>query len=224
MDVFGNIYVLYERGVIVKYDTGGKRLFDYDDPLTGHITDIDVSNPDKILAFVKDFGKILIMDNTLSPLTMLDLNNSGQRDILAAGFAPDLQYWCFDGFSQKLLKIDNEGQVIISSHPLTDFRDRPISPTLVRASGQKVAVLDNSAGIFFFDDLGIFLFSLEISGIDDIHWDAGMFFYKMNDRFFRYDFMNHESVVIKPVGEDCSLGIIFEAKVRWLCDSLFIYR
>ena len=72
-DHFGFYYDINEVE-IAKYNHKGELQYTYSNNLLGVISSVDVSNPLKILVYFKEFTKVLVLDNTLSPTsTILEL-------------------------------------------------------------------------------------------------------------------------------------------------------
>ncbi len=85
LDKIGHLYFVKDN-VLTKTDKDLNVLFTYDDFAWGNISDIDVSNPLKIIVFYKDFNRIVYLDNNLAELrdpVLLDDLNYYNIDVVA---------------------------------------------------------------------------------------------------------------------------------------------
>lgn len=65
-DELGNLFYLTDQ---VLYRKSGNRVFSFSNFDLGEISQVDVSNPFKILLFYKDFNSVIILDNNLNELS-----------------------------------------------------------------------------------------------------------------------------------------------------------
>ncbi len=65
-DELGNLFYLENQ---VFYRKSGARIFSFSNVDLGEISQVDVSNPFKILLFYKDFNSVIILDNNLNELS-----------------------------------------------------------------------------------------------------------------------------------------------------------
>jgi len=118
VDKLGNIYLINEKNEILKYDDSYNLLFRNSYNTQGRISHIDVSNPQKILVYFSDFQKILFLDNTLSEIKFLNLESLGYWNIRAVAPSVDNLIWIYDPINFKLIKINDNGNILLSSNEL----------------------------------------------------------------------------------------------------------
>ena len=162
-DHFGNIYLVDNNNGISVYDRSLKRLFQYSVRSLGNITDIDVRNPQKTLVYYGDYLKIIFLDNTLSKIKELDLEQLGFWDIQAVALSRDNFIWMFDPVNGRLQKISDAGEVILSSNE--SFIDQMDLTTIQRIAVVEDKVLVGQEGkLLIFDEFGNFLRTMEVPG------------------------------------------------------------
>ena len=118
VDKLGNIYLINEKNEILKYDDSYNLLFRNSYNTQGRISHIDVSNPQKILVYFSDFQKILFLDNTLSEIKFLNLESLGYWNIRAVAPSVDNMIWIYDPINFKMIKINDNGNILLSSNEL----------------------------------------------------------------------------------------------------------
>lgn len=138
VDKLGNIYLLNDRNEIYKYDQNYELLFKNSFNTLGQISHIDVSNPQKLLVYFSDFQFIVFLDNTLSEIKNLSLEELSYWDVQAVGQSVDNLIWIYDPINNKLIKINDLGIVQLSSNELFSDVIEGNSAPVIHARGDKV--------------------------------------------------------------------------------------
>ena len=116
MDNLGDLYLLNNRNQLLKFNVEGVLRFEFSLNGLGEISNIDVSNPQKILLYYPQYQNIVIVDNTLSEIKRLNLEELGYWDIQAVAVSKDNNIWIHDPINHHMLKIDPSGGVQLSSN------------------------------------------------------------------------------------------------------------
>jgi len=114
-DNLGNIYLVNEDNELLQYNSNYKLLYKFSVNTLGDIGSIDVSNPQKILVYYPDFQFIVFVDNTLSEIKRLNLERMNFWDVQGVALSNDNLIWIYDPVNYRLLKIDEAGNIKISS-------------------------------------------------------------------------------------------------------------
>ncbi len=164
-DNLGNIYIL-EKSSLKKYDAEGNYLYSYSELSDGLITDIDVSDPLKIIILNGDFGKIKFLDNKLSlkktPISLTDLGFNS-ASLVASSY--DSGFWIFDPLSNQLVRFDVNLQMSQQSGNISDLVGHEFKPDFIVENGNMVYVNDPLYGIFVFDRYATYLKTIPIKNI-----------------------------------------------------------
>jgi hypothetical protein len=118
IDAFGNTYLLTNKNVLQKFDENNNLLFEYSFNRQGQISRVDASNPQKILVYLQEFQNIVFLDNTLSVIKTLNLENLGYWAINNMALSNDNFIWIYDPNVHQLIKINENGQRILQSNEL----------------------------------------------------------------------------------------------------------
>jgi len=116
VDAFSNIYILDQNKILKKYSPDLQLLFNYSIYGLGEITELDISNPQKIMLFFSDYQTVVFLDNTLSEINRLNLEDMGFWSITSAAMSPDNNIWIYDPAGFKVIKIDDQGDELFSSN------------------------------------------------------------------------------------------------------------
>jgi YHS domain-containing protein len=174
VDEFENIYVISENNKLSKYSRRIELLYEYSFNQLGTVTDLDVSNPQKILLFFSDYQIILYLDNTLSEIDRLNLDELGYWNISCVGLSPDNRIWLYDTQNNKLVKIDHKGKELYSSNEFY-MEQFTKEPNLDILSDQEHTLLCSSSQCLVFDSFGHYQKTLSVPN-DKISLKQGKIF------------------------------------------------
>lgn len=161
VDKLGSIFIITSKNEIIKFDNTGKELFRYSNKRFGDVYSLDVSNPQKILVYYGDFKTAIILDNTLSEMTTIFLEELLLWDIQTIAMSNDNQMWIYDNAQKQVIKITYQGKTIVSSNSLHDqnMGDKIISQ--MKEFDQKVYLNTNGEGLIICDNYGQFIHIIE---------------------------------------------------------------
>lgn len=179
LDNLDQIHIIDNRGTLTRYSQDLKPLYKYADNTLGSIQHVDVNNPLKTLVFHRDYGIVSYLDNTLALLRKADLQDWGFYDISTIASSNDGLIWLYDPTRNQILKVDDEGQVILSTNNLNDYNLEDLEPIKIVERDNKIFVYDAQFGIIIFDNLGQYLKVLPIKGISTFQTDGrNLYIYK----------------------------------------------
>lgn len=201
VDNLQNVYILTSDDKIIRYDSELNKKYEYNNGLIGDIISIDATNPQKILCFIADFNRILVLDNTLAEIKTLDLSSTEFLDITAVARSNDNRIWIFDPINQVLVKIDNLGKAQFTSNRLSDYNLGNVNPIIIREKENKVSVVDEQLGILIFDNFGQFLKLIPETDVKYIQIFGDYIFYAQRGAFFQYHIDRHDKKQINLNGE-----------------------
>ena len=178
VDNLGNIFLVTDNNEILKVDDG-ETLFRYSSKRLGNITRIDVTNPQKILVYYGDYYQIVFLDNTLSEIDRLDLDELGFWDVTSVALSRDNFIWIYDPVNVKLIKISQRGDVLLSTNELYNFGFNADYSPKILVHDTKVLLYDEQE-IKVFDEYGAWMetIALENNGIQYV--DMGILYRKDN--------------------------------------------
>jgi hypothetical protein len=152
VDKLGNYYLINHIGEIRKYSAEKKILYTFKNLSFGNISCIDVTNPHKILVFYKEFQIILILDNTLTIVTTIKLDDSQYYS--AAGISNDGNIWLYNSLKNQLSKLSFSGIIIEDFNPLNVPYPSGINDSKIFDRDNRLYIFDEKSGIFTFNNFG----------------------------------------------------------------------
>ena len=188
IDNLGNIFLFSPAGQLKKVAANGDSIAVFNDVRRfGKIHSIDVSNPLKVLLYIKDYGTVLVLDRFLSRRDVIDLRKQGLFQVKAIAQAFDNGYWVFDEQESKLKRLRESGAI---ADQFTDFRvlfDSMPSPQFIVDQNKNLYLYDEEKGIYIFDYYGAFKKRIPFTGWKDFTVINNTLFGRNDRLLFRYE-------------------------------------
>lgn len=153
IDQLGNTYALVS-GNIYKYDETGSLQFSYSNKGAGLIRFIDASNPMRILLYIPDFFKVIVLDSRLVFQSAINLNEFELFLPTLVCASKSDGFWVYESQTQQLRKYNFSMQKQNESIPLSQIITDTISPVMLAESDNWLVVNNPSNGLLLFDKYG----------------------------------------------------------------------
>ena len=188
IDNLGNIYILSPGGQLKKLLPNGDSAAIFNNVRKfGKVFSLDVSNPQKIILYYKNFGTIVVLDRLLNSRATLDLRMHNLLQVKAVGRAYDNNIWIFDDLEGKLKKISDEGRVIDQSADFRMLFDTMPSPSHIIDQDKRVYLYDPARGVYIFDYFGGFQSRIPFIGWTDFNVIDKTLFGRDDQYLYRYE-------------------------------------
>ena len=191
IDKLDAVYVLDIENKLRKYDENGTFRFDYVNNSLGNIDMLDVTNPLSIMIYFKNFGTIKLLDNTLSEIKTIQLNNAGKYfGAFPICLSNDNNFWIFDPQESKIFKISEDLKVIVETNHFNDLGFPNPKFTRMVERGNTIVAVDDKYGIFMFDNFGQFIRNIPMKGIMDFYFDGDNLVCRTPEGFYLFNQKN----------------------------------
>jgi len=221
-DKLGNLYLVSEDNEILQLKDN-KVLFRYSNRRLGDIYKIDVSNPQKILVYYGDYYQIVFLDNTLSAINQLDLEAMGFWDVNGVALSRDNQIWIYDPVNIRLLKINENGKVQLSSNELYSYGiSGNFFPDIL--VGEEVVYLYDEKSIHLFDEFGTWKKQLDLD-TEKLSIANGYLLYRTKSHLRSYSMavqLKEPSQIIQKIKET-TVDFSITSEGIYLIDHLGLY-
>jgi hypothetical protein len=168
MDNLDNLYVISSSGQVRKYNSNGDSAAIYNQVRNfGKLHAIDVSNPLRPVLFYRDFSTVVILDRFLSQRNVIDLRKFNIYQPSAVALSYDNNIWVFDEFDNKLKKIDEQGNLMMSTADFRMLFNEDLRPARIINESGLVYLADTTRGIVVFDNYGSFKRKIPV-----VNWKA----------------------------------------------------
>jgi hypothetical protein len=169
VDNLNNIYLLNAGNQIKKVnDKGDSIAVSNAQKILGDIGSMDVVNPLKIIVYYKDFSTLAILDRFLKNVHTIDLRQCGILQAEAVATSYDNHYWVFDEVENKLKKVDDNGNILLSTPDLRTVFDEPYLPEKIMDYNGSVYLYNKKQGFKIFDYYGALQQSLPLTNWNDV--------------------------------------------------------
>lgn len=198
-DNLGNVYFTNDN-ILKKYNPEGNLMQTYSSNLYGAISQIDVTNPLKIILFYEPFQHITILDNTLSPIGKdLLLTESGYTQVSPVCSSSNAGLWIYNKQNFELLHLDQDHQIISRTGNIAQQTGKDINPNFLVEKNNKIFLNDPALGILVFDLFGAYYKTIFIYGLYRFQVSNNNIIYYQKGRLLSYNFLlNSESEIILP--------------------------
>lgn len=198
-DQFGFYYEIGDTE-IKKFSSKGELNCSYSNNVLGVIANVDVSNPQKILVYFKDFTRILILDNTLSPSSeVIDLTTIELDETSLVCRSYNDAVWYYDPVRFELIRKNQELVTTNSSGNLANLLNKNIQPNFMVEYNNKLYLNDTKFGILVFDIYGTYLKTLPIFELMNFQIrDKFLIYTNKNGEVETYDFFSLQTAKYKP--------------------------
>lgn len=165
-------YVVTTDDALTILNPNQARTLNYQNRQLGSIESIDVTNPQKILVYYKDYQTIVFLDNVLTETERINLINWEYTDIQAVAKSNDNNIWIYDLSVMKLVKLDSQGKVLYESNTMRDHYLDQITVLKIVESQNQVFLLTEEDGLLIFDNYAQYIKSIPVDGTDDFQTDG----------------------------------------------------
>lgn len=168
IDNLDQLYVISSNGQVRKFNSKGDSIAIYNQVRNfGKLHSIDISNPLRPVLFYKDFSTVVVLDRFLAQRSVLDLRKVNIYQPSAAGLSYDNHLWIFDEFDNKLKKVDDQGNILMSTPDFRMVFNESIRPTRIFNESGSLYLADTTKGVYVFDNYGTFRKRLPVT-----HWNS----------------------------------------------------
>ena len=213
-DKLGQVYIVNTNDELIKYDTEGKRLFEYFDRTLGEISLIDATNPFQILVFFEGFQTVVWLDRTLNPISRTNFTDFGFFQINTISVASDNRIWIYDNTTFQIKKIDNQGNVITESLELNNITDSLYSNFIIEKNN-RIYLNNPETGILVFDNFGQYLETIPFIGLTNFQIADNQLWYQWETEFRSYHFQTLETQRIELPFQVKANQAVFKQKNNW---------
>jgi len=195
VDRIGNVYFYDAKNILTKYETKIQRYTKFADLKSGKISSIDVSNPLRVVVFYADQAIVKFLDVNLTEINSLQIRNTypdGWVSSIASSNNNGL--WMYDNLNRRLLKLDDQLNVIFQSGDLYLVLSKKIIPHAIVEYGDELFLVDKKNGIFVFDLFGGYKKTIPILVDDILQVETNRIFYQKNNYWLLYQSLKTDTL------------------------------
>ena len=154
-DPLGNSYLVLNDQSILRLNSRGDSIGFFNQVQKGVLTQIDATNPLRVILYYGQFGQVVILDNQTTIKSAFNLNQLGIFNAPAVANSADAQIWTYDPGTGEIIKVDDSPQIRFKIG-LRNVLDVPLNPCFMIEQDRRFFLVDSTNGIFVFDQYGLF--------------------------------------------------------------------
>jgi hypothetical protein len=154
-DQLGNVLLVKENNTLLKLNAAGDSIGIFNEIKKGKVTQIDATNPLRILLYFADYNQIVVLNNMLTQKTVLKLNSVGLFNSSCVASSADGSIWVFDPVMASLIKLSEQMEVLQTSN-LRNQQENPVRPSCMIEFDRSLFLADTIEGIRKFDLFGFY--------------------------------------------------------------------
>ncbi|NSW44749.1 MAG: hypothetical protein HPY79_02845 [Bacteroidales bacterium] len=211
-----NLYMFSNDGVVVH---------SYSNKNIGEITQVDVSNPMRILLYYADFNQLHFLNNKLSPIASpILLDELGYTSV--GGVCNSFQngFWIYDSQKEQpilfssTLELKYKGTTITLPDSVTSI------PLLMCEEGKRLYLAFAGYGLYIFEQTGNLLRFIPIDELKYIQIKGNYAYYLANQIFYRLDLNSYQTQMIeKKIQNFYGFTVLSDKIIFATHDSLSFY-
>ncbi|MBU2915322.1 MULTISPECIES: hypothetical protein [Reichenbachiella] len=163
LDGKGAMYVTRTNGDLAKFTADGSLMLEYSPLVNNRVQQIDFNSQFKVYLFYQDFQETVILNRYLSAPVKYNYADFGFGFV--SDIAPDSQQtiWLVDMSSFSLIRIDPGRNEVLERRSLAQVLNQgSATDVVIKNHDNRSYLIDSKQGVFVFDNLGNFLFELEV--------------------------------------------------------------
>jgi len=152
----------------------------------GPITSIDVTNPMKTLVYFNDYRTIEILDNWMTLMREINLDDYGYMQISAVCNSSTNGIWFYDENSATLKRIDDAGNLLRQSISTRQSINKVLRVSSMLEKNGVLYLADPTTGVFTFDMFGNYIRTLPLIGVNKMRIQNDKIYYFTRGKFYGY--------------------------------------
>jgi hypothetical protein len=157
VDNFGNLFVVTPKNELLKFNAKGKFLWNYTNKNFGEITQLDVTDPLRVILYYAAFQQIIVLNNNLSEISKYSFNQNPNLQVTLVASANNNGFWVYDQINRELKKLSNSFIDDLSSGNIYQRNGFDMKANFMLTDEQHVYVYDDLEGVRIFDNYGNFI-------------------------------------------------------------------
>lgn len=196
VDPMGAVYVVYENGSLLKFDTTGAPVAIPGRKSKSGSWQIDASNPYKIIVFNRDLQVADIYSSQFAKINSIDFSLLETGDISMMCSSYDNAFWTLSALNFDLVRLSEQLTITSKTNAGLLMDIKMYTPSVLQESAANVLLAQKGGPAYIFDMYGNL--QLRFNERAD-YWslDGDVLYYMLNDSLNAYHTQLHENAVIE---------------------------
>ena len=192
VDNFGNLFVVTAKNEVLKYNPQGRFLWNYTNKTFGDITQLDVTDPLRVILFYAGFQQIVVLNNNLSEISQYSFNQNPEKQITLIASANNNGFWVYDQINRELRKLTNSFTDDLKTGNIYQRNGFDMQANFMVSDEQYVFINDVQEGVRIFDQYGNFVKTAVIKAENEFEVNGSEIYFFKNQKLMGYNYLTFE--------------------------------
>ena len=192
VDNFGNLFVVTPKNEVLKYNPQGKFLWNYTNKTFGDISQLDVTDPLRVILFYAGFQQIVVLNNNLSEISQYSFNQNPEKQITLIASANNNGFWVYDQINRELRKLTNSFTDDLKTGNIYQRNGFDMQANFMVSDEQYVFINDVQEGVRIFDQYGNFVKTAVIDSENEFEINGSEIYFFKNQKLMGYNYLTFE--------------------------------
>lgn len=193
VDNLGNIYLVNPKNEVLKYNKKGKLLWNYTQNSFGNISEIDVTDPLRVVLFYQDMQQMVVLNNTLNEISRYSFTDNVSNFISTIATANNNGFWVYDQINRQLKKLTNNFIDDINTGNIYQRDDINASVNYMIFENNYLYLNDVNKAIHIFDGYGNYYKTALVKTPQYFSVAGNNLFYLEGNFLIRYNFLTFKT-------------------------------
>jgi hypothetical protein len=197
IDNFGNLFLVTPHNEVMKFNPKGKFLWNYTNNAYGNISQIDVSDPLRVILYYPDYQQLIVLNNNLNEISKFSFNTNPSQLITLVASANNNGFWIYDAVNRQLKKLTNVFTEDLSTGNIYQRDGLNPQANFMLFTDAYLLINDVGKGVQIFDRFGNFFKTALINCAKHFSVNGNEIFYVENKQLKCYNFLTFDTKVIQ---------------------------
>lgn len=189
VDNFGNLFVVTPKNEVLKFSPQGKFLWNYTNKTYGDITQLDVTDPLRVILFYAGFQQIVVLNNNLSEISSYSFNQNPEQQITLIASANNNGFWVYDQINRELRKLTNSFTDDLKSGNIYQRNGFDMQANFMVSDESYVFINDKKEGVRVFDQYGNFIKTAVIEAENEFEVNGQEIYFYKKPNLMSYNYL-----------------------------------
>lgn len=192
VDNFGNLFVVTPKNEVLKFNPQGNFLWNYTNKTYGDITQLDVTDPLRVILFYAGFQQIVVLNNNLSEISQYSFNQNPEQQITLIASANNNGFWVYDQINRELRKLTNNFTDDLKSGNIYQRNGFDMQANFMVSDESYVFINDVNEGVRVFDQYGNFVKTAVMQVENEFEVNGQEIYFYKKPKLMGYNYLTFE--------------------------------
>ncbi len=190
LDNLGNLLLVTPNNEVMKFNPQGKFLWNYTNNNFGDISQLDVTDPLRIILFYATQQQLIVLNNNLSEISRFSFSNHLDQQISLVASANNNGFWVYDQINRELKKLSNSFVDELKSGNIYQRNGFDMQANYMCTSDEYIFINDVGEGIRIFDRFGNFYKTALINPVKEFEILGNLIYFSKDSSLYSYNFLD----------------------------------